>query len=168
MKATVFSYGSNMCRQRLQARVPAARPLEPAWLGSYAFRMHKRGYDDSGKADAFYTGDAADRLWGVLFEIQISDWEALDRAEGVGVGYDRRAVTVLTADDTERAAELYVARPEWIDTGAVPFTWYKRFVTHGAEQHGLPADYRRFLEDHPAVDDPDPQRHASNIEILDG
>jgi gamma-glutamylcyclotransferase (GGCT)/AIG2-like uncharacterized protein YtfP len=167
MKATVFSYGSNMCRQRLCARVPLARALEPAWLGGYAFRMHKRGYDGSGKADAHYTGDAADRLWGVLFEIRAADWDTLDRAEGVGVGYDRHAVTVLTADGTERAAELYVARREWVCPRVVPFTWYKRFVTHGAEQHGLPPDYRRFLEDHHAVHDPDPRRHAKNVRILD-
>ncbi|NIP58911.1 MAG: hypothetical protein GWM92_11370 [Gemmatimonadetes bacterium] len=83
----VFSYGSNMCRERLLARAPSARILGRAVLSGHALRFHKRSnVDGSGKADAYLTGRDRDRVWGVLALFSREDKEALDRVEGVGTG----------------------------------------------------------------------------------
>mgnify|MGYP002623607894 FL=1 len=59
-KMKIFTYGSNMHIARLRARVASAVPVERGVVAGRRFAFHKRGLDGSGKADAFYTGDAAD------------------------------------------------------------------------------------------------------------
>jgi gamma-glutamylcyclotransferase len=90
-----FAYGSNMCTARLRARVPSARPIAAACLENHRFAFHKISDDDSGKGDAFYTGEPADFVWGVVFDIDEGEKPRLDRHEGLGFGY--------TGDGSHRA-----------------------------------------------------------------
>jgi enamine deaminase RidA (YjgF/YER057c/UK114 family) len=159
-----FSYGSNMLERRLRERAPSARAIATGILRGHTLRWHKVGRDDSGKCDAFATGDDKDVVHGVLYEIAPEDKPALDAAEGLGAGYDEKEVKIHTASGVVRA-HLYCATH--IDPEMVPFDWYQAIVVQGARQHGLPAEYVARLEAQPSMGDPDPARSLRNRQLLE-
>lgn len=161
----VFAYGSNLCRERLRARVPSARRWAIGCVLGRTLAFHKRGRDGSAKADAAFTGNANDSVWGVVYEVAASEKPLLDRCESLGVGYDDVEVPVATEAGT-CYARMYVARPEAIVTSLRPFFWYRDFVVHGAVEHGLPSRYLRELRRVTADTDPDRSRHAFNAAVV--
>lgn len=158
-----FAYGSNMSRPRLEARVPSARFVTTARLDGHRLTFHKVGADGSGKCDAYATGDPAHCVLGVVFDIAAAEKRALDRIEGLGVGYVEKVVRLLDADGANIEAFLYSAIH--IDATLQPFGWYKAHVLAGARTHGLPADYVRWIESVPACDDPDLERAQRELAI---
>ncbi len=64
-----FGYGSNMCLGRMRCRVPSACPVVVAELGGYELVFRKRSDDRSAKGYAKWTGKPADRVLGVVFEV---------------------------------------------------------------------------------------------------
>lgn len=165
MTVRVFAYGSNLCVARMLARAPGARVLVTGRIPGHALRWHKKGRDGSGKCDAMATGDAADEVWGAVYEMPESDKRALDRFEGLGEHYLEKTVAVQAGDGREIEARMYVASPRWIDDGARPWRWYLEHVLAGAKEHGLPPPYVAGLERVPADDDPDRARHARETAI---
>lgn len=154
-----FAYGSNMSTARLRARTPSARALGTAALSGHVLRFHKRSKDQSGKCDAFETGDDADRVIGVLYAIDPTERHNLDAAEGLNKGYRDATVTVLDAQGRRMKALVYLATPDFIDDSLRPYTWYKHHVLTGAFEHRLPADYViEFVESAEAQPDPDEER----------
>src|SRR2546427_4136881 len=141
-----FAYGSNMCTGRLRGRVSTANSVCIARLPNHTLRFHKRSSDGSGKADASYTGNANDGVWGVVFEIEDRQKPRLDRAEGLSQGYDEAEIMVLDVEGVEHRVSAYLAQASHVDATLLPFSWYKRFVVNGARQHGLPADYVAQIE----------------------
>ena len=161
----IFAYGSNMHTARLRARVASAVPVGVGVVAQRRFVFHKRGLDGSGKADAFFTGAAEDRVWGVLFEIAAADKPVLDKFESVGVGYDDLRVEVELASGTMTEAVIYAARAEMLDARLKPFCWYREFVLQGGRQHGLPADYLAELAQFDVIRDADALRHQENWQL---
>ncbi len=161
----IFAYGSNMCTGRLVLRTPSAHPVCIAHLGSHRLRFHKRSQDGSAKADASRTDDPSDRVWGVVFEIDPAEEEALDRAEGYRSGYDKRDVTVTSRTGEAIVATMYYAEPTAIIDGVLPYTWYRNFVVIGALEHGLPEEYVALLASPNATRDPDLARERENAEV---
>jgi hypothetical protein len=154
-----FAYGSNMSIRRLQQRVPAARLLRQGVLPGHSLRFHKVGQDGSAKCDAFHTAELADAIHGVLFHIDEAGKAVLDRVEGLGAGYDEKPVTLACGTE----AITFVATH--IDDALLPFHWYKQHVLVGAREAGLPDSYIELIDLHPAMDDPDPARHAREIAV---
>lgn len=162
----VFAYGSNLCVERIRARIRSARVLTVARLEGHALRFHKRGRDGSAKADAWSSGDPHDAVWGVVYELGRADKAALDRIEGVDHGYLDREVRLVTMSGDAVVAGVYEAQPSHVDPTLVPFTWYRDFVLHGAVQHGLPADYLAGIRAVEAIEDPDRERHGREAAVL--
>lgn len=164
----IFSYGSNLLLARLKARVPSARFVTRGKLPGYQLRWHKLSKDRSGKCDAFETGNPLDLLWGGVFEIDRPEKPLLDKAEGLGTGYDERCLDIETfGTDGQQSllrASLYTALQT--DNTAVPFSWYKAFVVAGAHECGLPHDHITKLLATPAEQDPDIERDRSNRSLL--
>jgi gamma-glutamylcyclotransferase len=134
-----FAYGSNRSVCRLRERVPSAVALGCHTLEEHDLRFHKSGKDGSGKCDAFFTGDRADIIFGALFEINPSEKPSLDRAEGLGRGYDEKNVTVLASDGSSLEAITYIAIE--IDEHLKPYSWYVNHVLVGASETPLPNEY---------------------------
>ncbi len=166
MTTNVFAYGSNMCTARIRDRVESARPLSTGCINGYQVRFHKRGVDGSAKADAFYTGNKRDRVWGVVFQIAVDHKPILDRFESLGVGYDDRLIDVETTEGGRLEAWMYVARFEAITTGLQLFSWYRDLMLAGARQHGLPHHYCEWLSRIDTHPDPDPERDLGNRWLL--
>lgn len=136
-----FAYGSNMSIARLRQRVPGAVALGCHALKKYDLRFHKSGSDGSGKCDAFYTGDGDDVVFGALFEISPDEKPALDKAEGLGHGYNQKDVTVFAANGFPIKSITYTAAR--IDECLKPYSWYVNHVLVGARETFLPENYIR-------------------------
>ena len=159
-----FSYGSNMSSRRLRARTPSAAFVTTARLVGYGLRFHKRGLGDgTGKCDIVDTGEAADIVHGVVFRIDAAEIAALDRAEGLGKGYDKKQISLIAADGEALSAFTYVATE--IDPALAPLCWYKEHVLRGAEEHGLPEVYVRAIRAVIHEDDADAARRARELSV---
>jgi gamma-glutamylcyclotransferase len=160
-----FSYGSNMSLRRLKApeRVPSAKKLCVAKLPEHRLMFHKKSSDGSAKCDAYYTGNRKDFVLGVLFEVDQSEKEQLDRVEGLGSGYQEKEVTLLT-DSGEQNAVVYYATD--IDPNLKPYSWYKHHVLVGASENNLPAKYVAGIEGVDSVVDQDRTRESKELNIF--
>jgi len=150
-KILLFSYGSNMLSTRLQQRAPSARARGIGQLRAHGLRWHKRSRDGSGKCDAQPTGRQEDVVWGVLYEVDRREKAGVDRAEGLGHGYNEKEVEIDTGNGLTKAL-MYVATN--IDPSLRPKEAYKAMVVAGAREHALPLEYVVRLESVEAISDP--------------
>lgn len=153
-----FAYGSNMSIARIRARVPIARRVCAGTLLCHDLRFHKKGADGSGKCDAFYTGETNHRVFGSLFLIDPAGKAALDIAEGLGVGYAEKQVSVVVDERQRVEALTYYALA--IDETLSPYSWYLQHVLIGARESGCPPRYLAWLESTTSIDDHDTERDA--------
>ncbi len=159
-----FAYGSNMLTRRIRERCRSATALGMAELPGHELRWHKRSRDGSGKCDVAAVDAPNATVFGVLYEIAVDEKHPLDQAEGLGSGYDAKAVTVICKGQPYDASVYYATA---IDTSLKPYTWYKALVVTGAREHGLPASYLERLESTEAREDSDCYREAMNLQIAD-
>ncbi len=153
-----FAYGSNMSTARLRERVPSCKPLGIATLPGHELRFHKRSIDESGKCNAFASGNDKSVI-GVLFSFDPAERAKLDKTEGVGSGYEHVMVTVINDKGRRRKVLTYLATPDHIDDSLKPYGWYKDFVLAGGREYGLPPKYiAECIESVEAVEDPDKER----------
>jgi hypothetical protein len=159
-----FSYGSNMAPERLQARVPSAEPLQRAWLPEHQLRFHKHSrVDGSAKCDACHTGDPGHLVHGLLYRMRAAEKAVLDRAEGLGSGYEIKQVSLLLPRGGEVTAFTYYATD--IHPSLQPYRWYREHVLRGARYAGLPPEYIEAIAAIEAVADPDRLRHERELAI---
>jgi len=148
-----------MSVSRLRERVPSAIPLGCYTLKGHDLRFHTSGGDESAKCDAYDTANDDDRIYGVLFEMDATDKPTLDRAEGLGYGYQEKEITVIAADGSKQCATTYVAIR--IDESLKPYFWYVNHVLVGANETHLPEGYiRSKIRSVEAVEDDDKERDA--------
>ncbi len=158
-----FAYGSNMSIRRIQQRVPEAQMISTAILKEHILLFHKVSKDGSGKCDAFFTGNQQDFLIGVLYNIEKKDKKELDKAEGLGQGYDEKEVVVYIDNDIQNVALTYVATE--YDNTLKPFSWYKKHVLKGAKEANLPFEYIKTIEAVESVKDEDDEREKKELNI---
>lgn len=164
MSLFYFAYGSNMSPQRLQARVPSATPLGMMQLKAHQLCFHKHSrVDGSAKCDAWYTGNPADAVYGLLYRMAAADRPRLDYYEGLGRGYEVK--NVLLAPDGEGRVEAFLYVATDIEPGLQPYDWYKEHVLRGGRYAGLPAEYMAAIETVAACPDPDPERQQHELAI---
>jgi hypothetical protein len=153
-----------MSSRRLLSRVPSATIIGTAVLTHHELRFHKiSNKDGTAKCDIFETGKQSQIVMGVVFDIPESEKPLLDKAEGVGNGYETKDVAVELHDSFIIEAYTYYATH--IDPSLRPFHWYKQHVLAGALEHGLPEDYIRTIHAIESIDDPDDKRHQNELAI---
>ena len=147
MDPLYFAYGSNLSQARMTERVASARARGAASLAGFRLTLDKRSLDGSGKANL--RASAADRVYGVLYEIRADQWPDLDACEP---GYRRIEVEVEAAGD-RLAASTYIS--EDLTPDPVAYEWYKRLLVEGSAEHELPAPWQARLLALPAEPDVD-------------
>jgi gamma-glutamylcyclotransferase len=160
-----FAYGSNMFARRLAARTPSAVRITTAFVDGRRLAFDKVSSDGSGKCDIEGTGNPADRVYGVVFRIATAEERLLDEAEGVGHGYRKDEIMVVTSEGTLAAAAYFATEK---DPKRQPYDWYKAFVLRGAIENALPAAYIELIRAVPSQPDPNPARRARNEALLGG
>lgn len=156
-----FAYGSNMHPARFEARIGRCPNGVVAFLHGARLTFAKRGLDGSGKCDVQLTGLPSDNVAGVLYRVTASQKRLLDNWEATTCGYTAIAASVECCGQTVDVF-TYKARQEHIDTGLLPYDWYKRLVVLGASHFGLPHNYIQTLEKHRSVPDSDRLRATQN------
>jgi hypothetical protein len=133
-------------------------------LTHHELRFHKiSNKDGSAKCDIFETGKQSQIVMGVVFDIPESEKPLLDKAEGLGNGYETKDVAVELHNSI--IVEAYTYYATHIDPSLRPFDWYKQHVLAGAFEHGLPEDYVRAIHAIESIDDPDDTRHQNELAI---
>lgn len=156
----VFVYGSNLFSAKLREAAPSASKRYAARLPEHVLRFQKHSRNDgSGKADAHFTGDRADVVWGAVYSVAESDREALATSEG---GYDRKTVSVVDWDGKAIETITYVANPTRVQANLLPYDWYRAYVIAGALEHGLPPGYVEFIRSFDVTRDADDDRRQKN------
>ncbi len=160
-----FSYGSNLYPARLHARAPSARLVTTGFSVGHRLAFHKLGQDGSAKCDAPPAKNHDARVYGALYHLGASDMRHLDRVEGLGAGYDKAILSIVTKSGPLEAF-AYLAQPGFIDPRLQPFHWYKRLVFAGARYHCFPESYRADISAVESIPDPQPDRAADNLSVL--
>lgn len=160
-----FAYGSNMHIERLKERVTSFDYICIGILRKATLRFHKKSRDGSGKCNAFYTGNEKDKIHGVIFEVPHIEKRKLDRAEGLGLGYNEQNVKIVSEFGLF-SAFTYIADKAAIDDSLRPYLWYRQFVIDAAKYFHLPYDYIKLIEMTEYWRDNNEERARRNLEIL--
>jgi gamma-glutamylcyclotransferase (GGCT)/AIG2-like uncharacterized protein YtfP len=152
------AYGSNLHPFRLLTRLPASRFLGTAAIAGKKLRFHKRGQDGSGKCNII-AGDG--RIHVAVYEFNAQEKDLLDRIEGA----DYFAETIEVPGFGE--CFTYVAPRSYTDNRLRPYSWYKQLVLVGCEALEFPIDYIGVIGNVAAIDDPDKERSAANMRLVE-
>lgn len=165
-----FAYGSNMLTAWLQSRCKSARATRVASVAGFRLAFSKRSKDGSGKAMLVASDDPQARVYGVLYDIDADEIEALDRSEGRSKGYERVENFEVRADGNAVRVLTYMADESSIDAALNPYDWYIALVVKGAELHGLPSNYINALRAASSISDADSGRSTRRqaLAILGG
>jgi len=159
-----FSYGSNMSIRRLGLRVPSASPIGAGVLKEHELRFHKvSSRDGSAKCDVVATAGPGRHVHGVVYRIDVAEKPALDRAEGLGFGYEQKNVLIEMEKGSDIQAFCYCATE--INPHLKPFCWYREHVLRGARENNLPGAYIRSIESIEVVTDDDAVRRERELSI---
>jgi cation transport regulator ChaC len=140
-----FAYGSNLCRATfIERRGMYPLAVRRARLDGYRLTFDLPvGPGERGVANL--TLDPTAATWGVCYLLEPAACAHLDRTEGVDRGYYRRVdVSVVEEHGAPLAAFAYqgaVSVP-----GRKPSARYLGLLLAGAREHGLPAEWVRYLE----------------------
>jgi len=149
--------------ERLKQRVPSAKKLANAYLKNYSLVCNKISVDGSSKANIIQVEN--DVVWGVLFEINDTEKYNLDRAEGLGNGYNETTLTFIDQNDISHQAQVYIADNNSLNNSLQPYDWYMKFITSGAKQNQLPDDYIEKVNAINFIIDKNVERRERNLEI---
>lgn len=162
----IFAYGSNMNLDRLKKRVPSANKLLNVFVKDYTLKCNKNSKDGSSKANIIKTGNDDDIVWGVIFEIDDSEKANLDKAEGLGQGYNESTLSFLDLQNNSYEAQVYIADESAINEELYPYDWYKEYIVSGAKENDLPKEYIEKLEAITFIEDKDTERRSKNLGVL--
>lgn len=156
-----FAYGSNMASRRLTAanRAPSARRLATGYVTGRRLAFDKySSRDKSAKCDCEATCSSLDRVYGVIYEIDLADRHLLDAAEGLHHGYRDEILEVITPDAVYEAL-AYIATDK--RPNLAPYDWYLEHVVRGALENELPASYVEAIRQVRVIPDANAARAAS-------
>ncbi len=153
-----------MSSLRLKSRCPSARFVSIAILKGFRLAFNKQSKKDgSGKANIIATQNDKDEVWGVIFDVSENEKPELDKWEGLGKGYDEKALQVLTDKSQELKVQAYVAKK--ITDGIQPYDWYLRHCMIGATEFGLPQSYTNMIASSKYSVDADGKRRDEELAI---
>ena len=166
----VFCYGSNMSSKRLKSpdRCPDAVFICVAELPKYSFSFNKKSTQGigSGKGNITLTGNPADKVLGVVFEITKNQEPALDIAEGFNIGhYSKQKIRVITKEQEIEVIAYIATDPKFINASEIPFDWYKNHCVKGAIEYNLPKEYIEFIKSFDSKVDSNKKRSEDNFNI---
>jgi hypothetical protein len=136
MALLYFAYGSNMVRQEMAARCPAARIVGAAVLRHYRFAVIRGGHGTVLRR-------AGATTHGVLWRLGRGEARALDRYEEVASGLYHRARGVVWRAGRPVRALVYVAAVTAPGRAKPP---YSAAIVAAARDWGFPAAYVGALE----------------------
>lgn len=155
-----FAYGSNLDLMQMQLKCPDAQFVSTARLDGYRVCFPRRSFVRD-CAIISIEPDAAESVWGALYEIEDRDVKRLDEREGYSArreagrnARNRVTVRVETSDERTVTAEAYVAVAS--DNPGLPSPQYIGYLVASAAECGLPKSHLVKLAAHIPVAPPRP------------
>src|ERR1700761_9617650 len=96
-----------MFARRLAARTPSAVRITSVFVEGRRLTFDKVSTDGSGKCDIEATGNPTDRVYGVIFRIAVVEERSLAEAEGLGHGYRKDQLMLVTPDGPLEAVAYF-------------------------------------------------------------
>jgi gamma-glutamylcyclotransferase (GGCT)/AIG2-like uncharacterized protein YtfP len=145
--AIYAAYGSNMDPGQMARRCPHSPQEGTGWLEGWRLTF---GGEDLGWEGALATvvEDEGKRVFVVLYEVSEADEAALDRWDGVTLGYYRKSRVRVSTLDGDAVAWLYVLNDY---EGGLPSARYLGIMADAAEAAGAPSDYVAWLRGRPCT-----------------
>jgi gamma-glutamylcyclotransferase (GGCT)/AIG2-like uncharacterized protein YtfP len=131
-----FAYGANMDAAAMAVRCPRSTLIGQGRLNRHRFIIMREGY-------ASVVRDPRASVWGVVWDLALSDVSALDRYEGVASGLYAKATQPISVPGGAKRALIYLGGTSI--TGA-PRPRYLESVLAAAEAAQLPPAYRTELQ----------------------
>ena len=128
-----FAYGSNMNPERMRKRGINFSKREHAILEGWRLAFNKIASRNPKEGFANLVKDQRDVAEGILYTVQKSDIEKLDRYEGYPKHYERIKVRVKVNEGEEVEAITYVAESDKIREGLKPSKEYLRHLLKGCD-----------------------------------
>lgn len=147
-----FGYGSNLNLTSLRAKGVSPLASVQGRLRGWrlVFDVPHWFRIEGGVGNIRHTGDAADRVLGLVHRCVPEDFTKLDALEANGIAYERRLLPVETADGPQEAY-TYVGLPQILDPSCIPSRRYLALLTTGAEAAGLDSEYVAQLRAWPVM-----------------
>jgi len=154
-KKLYFAYGSNMHEGKRKEVMERAGSgsfdfFAVGELRGWRFAINKRAEHQPGMAWANIVKDENSVVHGVLFEIDDSIEERLDRVEGVGrnvrFAYLKEEETHVLCGDKLFKPLIYIAHSEAIEEGLYTTKGYLESIIKGAKEFKLPTNYVEYLK----------------------
>lgn len=153
-----------MSSRRFLARIPYAQHFSTGEVKNHTLKFHKISQiDGSGKCDIYKTNKSIDSVRGVIYQVSIEDKKNLDVIEGLGLGYEEKAVTVVLDNGGKVEALAYYAIT--VNPLLKPFNWYKEHVLRGAIENNLPGYYIDEIARVESVEDHDKVRYKREMAL---
>lgn len=142
-----FAYGSNMNLAQMKQRCSASKVLGIACLPGHKVEFYGYSVIWDG-AQETVVSDPKSEVWGVLYELQASDWDALDvhqdaRFNGTGA-YFHYPVKVINMKQETIDALIY--KKDILKEAKPPSAEYLDFIVQGAKEQDLPVEYITLLQ----------------------
>ena len=137
MKECLFAFGSNMSRERLEARIGPVDVRGAARLVGHRHRFSHEGVDGTGQGNIEPESDA--QVHGVLYQLDPAQFERLDIIQR---GYTRTELRVWSLC-IPMMAWAYMAPKQ--RNVAPPSLSYLEHYRRGIEEHDLPGGYGRWV-----------------------
>lgn len=161
MSLCYFAYGSNLLTKRLKKRCPVATPIERAYADDWIVKFSKPSKDCSGKATLSPKNGC--RTPGMLFEIPEAEVCCLDKAEGVGYGYERINTFCVRLAESGKIAPVATYLATFTKPDLKPYDWYLALVIAGAREHIPDEDHHEMLRQVSYMRDPRCDREERSI-----
>lgn len=158
-----FAYGSNMLPSRLLGRCPSAKLIGVGLAADVELEFSKTSNDGSGKATLAPLGGST--VPGVIFTIDIAERAALDKHEGLGLGYRRDDAFLVRALNSGEIVETSTYLATSRDPQLMPFDWYLATVIAGALHNYIAEDHISLLRDTAFMEDTDSDRKTRSVAI---
>jgi hypothetical protein len=160
-----FSYGSNLLFERIKERLPSVEIIQPYHLFGYNLIFNKSSKDGSTKANLQKTDNLSDFVWRVVQRIDITEKSSLDRAEGLGNGYNLNSFK-LEIDGQVQDIHFFIATDRKYLKEGNPYDWYLDYVVKGAIENNFPiAHIKQLLSIAATVDHSMESRNSYNKEL---
>ena len=143
--ALYAAYGSNMDSAQMAERCPHSPQQGTGWLEGWRLTF---GGEELGWEGALATvvEDETERVFVVLYDVSESDEAALDRWDGVTLGFYRKLTVRVQTLEGDVAVWLYVLNGY---EGGLPSARYIGIMADAAEKAAAPADYVAGLRARP-------------------
>lgn len=158
-----FSYGSNLLFERIRERTPSVEVVQTYCLEQFKLTFNKLSKDGSTKANISHSNESY--VWGVIHRINLDEKKDLDRAEGLGYGYELDFFEKLINSEVVQIG-YYIAKDSKFLSRGKPFDWYFEYVKYGAQENGFPHEYQESLQSIQYVKDRIESRRIEHEQIL--